>query len=80
MSEYMARNHVLQLGSHVTIKLNFQPFILRYTSLNETFEYSYPVILVFKGRAKESELLTVPYVSSNKGNWFPQSKGFKVTV
>ena len=30
--------------SCVAIKLNFWPYILRYTSLNENFEYSYPLI------------------------------------
>ena len=25
-------------------------------------------------------MLTAPFVSSNNGNWFPQSNGFRVTV
>ena len=27
-----------------TVKLNFRPYIQRYTSLNENFEYNYPLI------------------------------------
>ena len=35
----MVGNHVLLLRLHVAVKINFR----RYTSLNENFEYSYPV-------------------------------------
>ena len=31
------------LRSRVTVKLNFRPYIRRYTSPNENFEYSYPL-------------------------------------
>ena len=44
---YTFRNQVLRLGSRVAIKLNFQPFIRLYTSPNETFEYSYPLIYMY---------------------------------
>ena len=37
-------NHVLRLGSRVAVKLNFRPYIRRYTSPNENFEYIYPLI------------------------------------
>ena len=36
-------NHIQNL--HVAVKLNFQPFILRYTSPNGKFEYSYLYVL-----------------------------------
>ena len=35
-----------EVTSHVTVKLNFQPYIQRYTSPNENFEYSYPLVQV----------------------------------
>ena len=35
------RNHILRLHSCITVKLNFQPFIRQFTSLNENFEYCY---------------------------------------
>ena len=47
----MFGNHVLRLRSRVAVKLNFPPYIRRYTSPNENFEYSYPLIklpFVFK--------------------------------
>ena len=31
-------------SAHVTLKLNFQPYVWLYTSLNEDFEYNYPLI------------------------------------
>ena len=36
-------NKVLRLRSRVTVKLYFRPYIRRYTSPNEYFEYSYPL-------------------------------------
>ena len=42
----MFGNHVLQLRSRVAVKLNFRPYIQQYTSPNENFEYSYPLILM----------------------------------
>ena len=41
---YTFGNHVLRLRSHVAVKLNFRPYIRRYTSPNENFEHSYPLI------------------------------------
>ena len=41
----MFKNHALRLGLHVAVKLNFRPYIRRYTSPNENFEYNYPLIL-----------------------------------
>ena len=41
---YTFGNHVLRLRSRVVLKLNFRPYIRRYTSPNEKFEYSYPLI------------------------------------
>ena len=38
-------NHVLRLRLRVSVKLNFRPYIRRYTSPNENFEYSYPLNL-----------------------------------
>ena len=38
---YTFGNHVLPLRLRVAVKLNFQPYIRRYTSPNENFEYSY---------------------------------------
>ena len=42
---YTIRNYVLRLRLRVAVKLNFRPYIRRYTSPNEDFEYSYPLIL-----------------------------------
>ena len=42
---YTFGNHVLRLRLRVAVKLNFRPFIRRYTSPNEKFEYSYPLTL-----------------------------------
>ena len=36
-------NHILQQRFCFAVKLNFQPYIWRYTSPNENFEYSYPL-------------------------------------
>ena len=41
---YTFGNHVLRLGLRVAVQLNFRPYIRRYTSPNENFEYSYPLI------------------------------------
>ena len=43
----MFGNHVLRLRLRFAVKLNFQPYIRRYTSPNENFEYSYPLIIFF---------------------------------
>ena len=43
---YTCGNQVLWLLSHVAVKLNFPPYIRRYTSPNENFEYSYPLKLM----------------------------------
>ena len=40
---YTFGNHVLRLRLRVAVKLSFRPYIRRYTSLNENFEYSYPL-------------------------------------
>ena len=40
---YTFGNHVLRLRLRVTVKLNFRPYIRRYTSQNETFEYGNPL-------------------------------------
>ena len=45
---YTFGNHVLRLCLRVTVKLNFRPYIRRYTSPNENFEYSYPLISLVK--------------------------------
>ena len=45
---YTFGNHVLRLRSRVAVKLNFRPHIRRYTSPNENFEYSYPLIGLLK--------------------------------
>ena len=44
MIYHMVGNHVLRLRSRVAVKLNFGPFIWQYTSPNQNFEYSYPLI------------------------------------
>ena len=41
---YTFGNHVLRLYSRVAVQLNFRPYIRRYASLYEKFEYSYPLI------------------------------------
>ena len=41
---YTLGNHVLRLHSRVAVKQNFRPYIRRYTSPNENFEYSYPLL------------------------------------
>ena len=38
--KYTVRNHILQYCLHVQAKLDFQPYIGGYTSLNKKFEYS----------------------------------------
>ena len=43
---YTFRNHVLRLRLRVAVKLNFRPYIRRYTSPNENFEYSYPLSIL----------------------------------
>ena len=43
---YTFGNHVLRLRAGVAVKLNFRPYIQKYTSPNENFEYSYPLIIV----------------------------------
>ena len=40
---YTFGNHVLRLPLRVAVKLNFRPYIRRYTSPNENFEYHYPL-------------------------------------
>ena len=37
------RNMIINLGLRVAVKLNSLPYIRRYTSPNENFEYSYPL-------------------------------------
>ena len=37
-------NHVLRLRSGIAVKPNFRPYIQQFTSPNENFEYSYPLI------------------------------------
>ena len=41
--EYAFGNHILRLSLSVAVKLNFRPYIRRYTSTNKNFEYSYPL-------------------------------------
>ena len=41
---YTVGNLVLRLRSRVAVKLNFRPYIRRYTSPNENVEYSHPLI------------------------------------
>ena len=36
---------LIKIYLRVAVKLNFRPYIRRYTSPNENFEYSYPLIL-----------------------------------
>ena len=43
---YTFGNYVLRLRSRVSVKLNFRPYIRRYISQNEHFEYSYPLSLM----------------------------------
>ena len=40
-------NHFLRLCSGVAVELNLQPYIRPYTSINENFEYSHPLIIMF---------------------------------
>ena len=58
------------LRSEITLKLNFRPYIRRYISPNENFEYSYPLIIhlssrkkSFAGRMIKRSLLQIPPVS-----------------
>ena len=55
MIEYMVGNHILRLCTLVTVKLNFQPYIRGYTSPNENFEYSYPLISILASAIPTSE-------------------------
>ena len=43
---YTFGNHVLRRRVSGAVKLNFRPYIRRYTSPNENFEYSYPLISI----------------------------------
>ena len=43
---YTFGNHVSRLRSRVAVKLNFRPYIRRYTFPNENFEYSYPLNVI----------------------------------
>ena len=45
---YTFGNHVLWLRLRVAVKLNYRPYIRRYTSPNENFEYSYPLSHTWK--------------------------------
>ena len=56
---YTLGNHVLQLHLRVAVKLNIRPYIRQYTSPNENFEYSYPLIII----AVESSLKKVQRTS-----------------
>ena len=51
--------HVLRLRLRVAVKLNFRPYIRRYTSPNENFEYSYPLII----QSKTTHLTTLRRIS-----------------
>ena len=61
-------NHVLRLRLLVTVKLNFRPYVRRYTSPNENFEYSYPLsiqrikchvpLFIFLQALEEEETMT----------------------
>ena len=45
----------LHLRSQVTVKLNFRLYFLRYTSQNENFEYSYPLITSRVGKSVDAD-------------------------
>ena len=47
---YTFGNHVLRLRLCVAVTLNFRPYIRRYTSPNEKFEFSYPLIVALTVR------------------------------
>ena len=56
---YTFRNHVLRLCLRVAVKLNFRPYVRRYTSPNENFEQLSPKYMglnvrkpVFRGLPK----------------------------
>ena len=51
---YTFGDHVLRLRSRVAVKLNFRPYIRRYTSPSENFEYSYPLNVVMHQPTDES--------------------------
>ena len=57
---YTFGNHILRLRSRVAVKLDFRPYIRRYTSPNENFEYSYPLI------DKTVHLQISPFLAPNK--------------
>ena len=60
---YTFGNHVLRLSSSVAVKLNFRPYIRRYTSPNENFEYSYP--LTHKDRKLFANQLNLSSLANN---------------
>ena len=62
----MFGNHVLRLRSRVAVKLNFRPYIRRYTSPNENFEYSYPLNYT-QNYITEPEL-NIKHTTSNGSN------------
>ena len=43
-SDIHSENHILWLRSLFPVKLNFRPYIRRYTTPNKNFDYSYPPI------------------------------------
>ena len=45
----------LRLRLHVAVKQNFRPYIRRYTSPNENFEYSYPLSVMITGLDKKKK-------------------------
>ena len=63
---YSFGSHVLRLRSRVAVKLNFRPYIRRYTSPNENFEYSYllndmiqPILLQYLEHGKYADLCSL---------------------
>ena len=65
MVAYTFGNHVLRLHLRVAVKLNFRPYIQGYTSLNENFEYSYPLNLVMIKNFKDEPYHIYPSLIKN---------------
>ena len=65
---YTFGSHVLPLRLRVAVKLNFRPYIQRYTSPSENFEFSYlhsNALLTFSLQKDSENVLFCAYMSSD---------------
>ena len=65
---YTFGNLVLRLCLRVDIKLNFQPYIRRYTSPNENFEHSYTLFVYLLHMSRAMRKLAVCIMKTSEFN------------